>query len=170
MCAGGGVGNENDLEHGCSWLDWGGATGEATLSTLEQTWTGGHQIEWDVEKLAPPPPPPAPKHCSQPGSSQSPGVFYRFSPPNTPAAQGDYYYHVSNIYGGGSTGGYTGQHEWRSSSGATTLKKQYHCGFSMWTFSHTAAGSGGPYSEASAVVDCWSRVGASFKTPPGELF
>ena len=171
MCAHRGLGT-NDLQQGCSWLDWGGPTGEATLATLEQTWIGGHQIEWDVDKLAPPPPPPPPKHCSQacsprdPGC-QEPGVFYRFTPPNTPRAQGDYYYHVSNVYGGGSTGGYTGTHEWRSSSSSASLKKMNRCGQPMWTFSHIGTGTGGAYSEYSdAAVDCWSLVGASFETPP----
>eukprot|EP01043_Picozoa_sp_COSAG02_P024171 COSAG02_NODE_1312_length_13319_cov_5.355371_6_plen_1028_part_01 len=150
----------NMLAQGCGWRSWGESSGEAALVRLEESWSSGHRIRWDLDKLSPPPPPAPLKHCA------TPGVFYRFSHASSaPGAIGDYYYHVSNVYSGGRNGGYLGQHEWHAASGERLMKTS-QCGEEVWVIAKPASSSS-RYSEDVAVdTDCWSRVGTDYETPP----
>jgi hypothetical protein len=153
-------GGDNTLSQGCGWLGWGGESGEAALVALEQSWTEGHSVAWDLDKLSPPPPPSAPKHCA------TPGVFYRFPrAASAPGAVGDYYYHVSNVYGGGRTGTYTGRHEWRA-TGGESISKTSRCGQQIWAIMAPASASSAYSEDSETDVDCWSSVGTHFETPP----
>lgn len=161
MCTRSGSLGSNTLAEGCGWLNWGGESGEAALSRLEQSWTNGHSIDWDLDKLSPPTPPAPLKRCT------TPGIFYRFShATSAPLAIGDYYYHVSNVYGGGRSGRYTGQHEWRAAGGDRLLKTTQCGGVPLWVIAKPSSSSSA-YSEDGGVdADCWSRVGTNFDTPP----
>ena len=100
-----------ELSKGCNWGGWTGPAGEAALEALEEIWNRGgfaHHIQWDLGSIAPPPPPPARPNCD------TPGVGYRLRDATQAArANGDYYYHVSNVYGGGSEG-YAGRSGWHN--------------------------------------------------------
>ena len=151
----------NTLAEGCEWLNWGTQSGEAALIRLEQSWTNGHSIDWDLDKLSPPPPPAPLKHCT------TPGIFYRFShATSATSAIGDYYYHVSNVYGGGRSGQYTGQHEWLAAGGHRLLKTTQCGGVPLWVIAKPSSSSSAYSEDVGVDADCWSRVGTNFDTPP----